>query len=307
MKDERKLEIKSRMAEYLRSKGIDPNKNFQCRAHADNNPSMSFKNDRVKCFACGWSGDIFDLIGLEFGLKSHKEIFQKADTLLGIGAEVSETRKQSDQYRDTPKQPKDYSGYFKRVLPLIRQTDYLLKRGISYEVAERFKVGFDPKFKFSVNGPENPSVILFTGQSSFTVRSTMSNAKEGDRIRKIGGCPLYMEGLLKTARRPLIVVEGEIDALSVWEVGGCAMALGTTSNGALLVKRVAEQKPGTKLVLSLDNDESGRTATARIANELKAMNIDFTVCNISGEYKDPSEALQRNRHEFTNAIKRIYE
>lgn len=306
MRDERKFEIKRRMAEYLQSKGVDVDKPFRCFAHNDNNPSMSFKNDRVKCFACGWSGDVFDLIGLEYGLKDHKEIFKMADTIFGRDAVISETRKQADQYRSTPKQQKDYSDYFKRVLPLIRQTDYLLKRGISYEIAERCKVGFDPNFRFSMNGALNPSIILFTGNSSFTARSIAPQAKEGERIRKIGGCPLYMDGLLLTASRPLIVVEGEIDALSVWEVGGCAMALGSTANASLFIKRVAQNKPGTKIVLSLDNDDSGRAATVRVASELSVLKIDFTVCNISGEYNDPSEALQHNRDEFTKAVRGIY-
>jgi DNA primase len=306
MKDERKLEIKSRLAEYLRSKGVDPSKNFRCFAHADNNPSMGFKNDRVRCFSCGWSGDIFDLIGLEYGLQSHKEIFQKATEIFPSDREPLEARKHPDQYRDTPKQQKDYSAYFKRVLPLIRQTDYLLKRGISYEIAERFKVGFDPRFRFTVNGALTPSIILFTGQSSFTARSTLPNPPKGERVKKVGGAPLYMEGLLKTAKRPLIVVEGEIDALSVWEVGGCAMALGSTANASLFIKRLAELKPGIRLVLSLDNDESGRAATVGVASELSALNIEFTVCNISGGFNDPSEALQQNREEFLNNVKEVY-
>jgi replicative DNA helicase/DNA primase len=309
MKDERKHEIKSRMAEYLQSKGIDPNKNFPCLVHADNHPSMIFNasENRVRCFACKWSGDIFDLIGLEYGLQNHKEIFQKAEELFGRDTTALEARKQPEQHRNTPKPQKDYTAYFKRVQPQLRQTDYLLKRGISYEVAERAKVGFEPKFKFSVDGPPTPAIIIFTGQYSYTVRNTLPQVEKGDRVRKIGVNVLYMDVLLKTAKRPLIVVEGEIDALSVWEVGGCAMALGSINNDMLFVKRVAELKPDIQLVLSLDNDESGRAATVRVASELSALNIDFTVCNISGEYNDPSEALQFNREAFTKAVKGIYE
>jgi replicative DNA helicase len=306
MKDDRKLEIKSRMAEYLQSKGIDVSKHFLCLVHEDHKPSMSFKNNRIKCFSCGWSGDIFDLIGLEYGLKDYKEVFKKAESLFESAQLPSEARKPSTQYQDIPKQKKNYTAYFRRVQSQLRQTDYLLKRGVSYETAERYGVGFDPNFRFSMNGPTTPAIILFTGQHSFTVRNTLPQVGEVDRVRKIGGCPLYLGGMLSKADRPLIVTEGEIDALSVWEAGGCAMALGTTNNDELFVKRVAELKPSIRLVLSLDNDESGRAATVRIASELSALNIDFTVCNISGEYNDPSEALQFNREAFTKAVREIY-
>ena len=37
---------------------------FKCFAHDDTNPSMSFNPktnyETVKCFSCGWHGDIFD-------------------------------------------------------------------------------------------------------------------------------------------------------------------------------------------------------------------------------------------------------
>lgn len=306
MRDERKFEIKSRMAEYLQSKGIDVSKHFLCLVHEDHKPSMSFKNNRIKCFSCGWSGDIFDLIRQEYGLKEHKEIFKKAEAIFESTQLPSEARKRSTQYQDIPKQKKNYTAYFKRVQSQLRQTDYLLKRGVSYETAERYGVGFDPNFRFSMNGPTTPAIILFTGQHSFTVRNTLPQVDEGERVRKIGGCPLYLGGMLSKADRPLIVTEGEIDALSVWEVGGCAMALGSVTNAVLLVNRIAQERPRVRIVLSLDNDESGRAATARVASELSALNIDFTVCNISGEYNDPSEALQFNREAFTKAVREIY-
>ena len=311
MKDDRKLEIKSRMAEYLRSIGEDVSKPFHCVAHLDNNPSMSFyaKTNRVKCFACGWSGDIFDLIGEQYGLKDHKEIFRKAENIFGgleMPLEAPKHTKQYQSTQSTPKPLKDYTAYFKRVQPQLRQTDYLLKRGISYETAERHAVGFDPKFKFTMNGAQIPSIILFTGQHSFTARSTLPDSKDGERVKKVGSSPLYLGGMLSKADRPLIITEGEIDALSVIEVGGSAMALGSTSNAPLFLKRVSEERPRVTLILALDNDKEGQAATERIARELTNMNVDFKVCNISGDYNDPSEALQFNRDVFTKTVKGIY-
>ncbi len=40
----------------------------RCPFHPDKNPSMSFKGERFKCWACGASGDSIDFVGRLFGL-----------------------------------------------------------------------------------------------------------------------------------------------------------------------------------------------------------------------------------------------
>jgi replicative DNA helicase len=247
---------------------------------------------------------------LEYGLKDHKEIFRKAENIFGgleLPLEAPKHTKQYQSAQSTQKPLKDYTAYFKRVQPQLRQTDYLLKRGISYETAERHAVGFDPNFTFRENGTRIPSIILFTGRNTYTARSTLPDSKDGERIKKVGRpSPLYLGGMLSKADRPLIITEGEIDALSVIEVGGSAMALGSTNNVPLFLKRVSKERPRVTLILSLDNDKAGQAATESIAKGLTSMNVDFKVCNISGDYNDPSEALQFNRDVFTKTVKGIY-
>ena len=45
--------------------GIDVNRHKKalCPFHDDHNPSLSFKGQRFKCFACGAGGDVIDLVG----------------------------------------------------------------------------------------------------------------------------------------------------------------------------------------------------------------------------------------------------
>ena len=58
--------LRSKLRDYLVLKlGIRANaRKLKCFAHADNDPSMHFNpkthDETVKCFACGWSGSIFD-------------------------------------------------------------------------------------------------------------------------------------------------------------------------------------------------------------------------------------------------------
>ena len=59
--------LRSKLPQYLSlSLGEDnfsPNRKFKCFAHNDNTPSMCLNpktdNETVKCFACGYHGDIF--------------------------------------------------------------------------------------------------------------------------------------------------------------------------------------------------------------------------------------------------------
>ena len=57
--------LRSKLPDYLALKHKDFNhsKKFKCFAHDDNSPSMHLNpkadNETVKCFACGWHGDIF--------------------------------------------------------------------------------------------------------------------------------------------------------------------------------------------------------------------------------------------------------
>lgn len=57
--------LRSKLPEYLSLKldGIDVNKKFNCFAHDDSDPSMHLNpktgNETVKCFSCGFYGDIF--------------------------------------------------------------------------------------------------------------------------------------------------------------------------------------------------------------------------------------------------------
>ena len=74
--------LKAQLPEYLRNKGININAPFRCLNpnHQDIHPSMSYnpKNQTVHCFSCNATYDIFEIIGLDFGLSDFKDQFDKA-------------------------------------------------------------------------------------------------------------------------------------------------------------------------------------------------------------------------------------
>lgn len=102
---------------------------------------------------------------------------------------------------------------------------------------------------------------------------------------------------------PIFVVEGAFDALSVCEVGQHAIALNSTSNTKKLIETL-QKKPAaknTKFIVSFDNDADERTAErTRAAAEglvesLIALGYKSITADITGQYKDANDALQKDR------------
>ena len=84
-------EVKSRLKEYLRSIGINPDKQFRCLnpEHPDKKPSMGIMKGRdglprCHCLSCNVTYSTFDVIGLQYGLTETKDIFKKGYELFHI-------------------------------------------------------------------------------------------------------------------------------------------------------------------------------------------------------------------------------
>jgi len=72
--------VKRRLAEYLRAKGIEPNYNrmIHCPWHEDKNPSCKLNDEYLYCFACGESGDIFKAAAALIGVPHDREHFRES-------------------------------------------------------------------------------------------------------------------------------------------------------------------------------------------------------------------------------------
>lgn len=58
-----------------------------CPFHSDNHPSLSIKNERYKCWACGASGDMFDFVQNLYG-DSFMEAIERINRDLGLGIDT---------------------------------------------------------------------------------------------------------------------------------------------------------------------------------------------------------------------------
>lgn len=332
-REQAKDTVKGYLVDYLESRGISTRRPFCCLnpEHADNNPSMSYdrKRNKVHCFACGADYDLLDLVGFDYGLTDQREIFDKAYSLYGVDVQrgstatadfkpVGQNQSKSGQYTHThmdihttpAEESKDYLDYFKKCQSNLQQTTYYRQRGISQETATRFMVGYDPSFTAYERDQNGNSLkttwaalIIPTSRSSYAARNTDPNADKRNRWRKSkGGANLFNIKALEAATKPIYIVEGELDALSIIEVGGEAVGLGSTDNWRKLTKLLESKRPAQPLIIALDNDTEGQKTSGELEAELERMGITFYRIDPYNGSKDANEALMADREAFTSAI-----
>ena len=322
-REQAKEQIKNRLEEYLQSRGLNPRKPFCCLnpEHSDSNPSMSYdrKRQKVHCFSCGCDYDTFDLIGIDYGLSDNKEIFKKAYELFNIeidssGAGQGQNQPKNEQYTHNnihtsaytqtyTKEEADNTSYYREAHSRINETNYPQSRGLSEATINNFLLGYEPNYCKGTGGEAWQALIIPTGKSSFIARNTAPNAEKKQRYRKNGGSVIYNRRALKEADKPIFVVEGEIDALSIIEVGGFAVALGSTANSRAFIKLIEAAPPTQPLLLCLDNDAEGQNTSDFIAEELTRLKAPFYRVDIYGDSKDANEALIKDREAFTATVR----
>ena len=324
-RDQARDELRRYLEDYLAEfhEVQNTRRNFRCLnpEHEDNNPSMGFDrtHNRVHCFSCGASYDIIDLIKLDMGMATDREAFAWGYEHYGIDADGGYTpflhyrpqkTGQGTQNKQSKAKGQDFTPYFKECAARMDDSlgmEYLRQRGLHDETIRRFGLGYDAAFNQGTGSNSWQAVIIPTGPDSFVARNVNVQADavehKGNKVRKKGhSCPFNLAALMGDV--PVFIVEGEIDALSVLDCGGQAVGLGSTANINALLRYIDDNeiKPLHPLQISLDNDDEGKRAANKLAEELGKRGIAFREANIAGEYKDPNEALVKDRFSFIGAI-----
>ena len=315
--------FKNFMEEYLQLKGIDTNKLFRCfsKTHEDKHPSMSFykKNQTCTCFGCGEKYDIFKLVGQEYGITNFYSQIKKVEELYnnheliknindgiysqkGAFIELNKTQKiEPSKKKKNPYSFEDEYAYKKYIYECKEKNNslektYLETRGISKDIQKKFFIGYDDNFKlFNLH----KVAIIPTAYHCFTARN-VEKCDSKDRVIKVGKAQIFSYWDIPKDKTPVFVVEGEIDALSFYEIGKKAISLGSTSDIYLLANKLKEDKLQNKFILMLDNDESGKSAQKKLFDLLKENQIDVTISTVLEKYnyKDPNEFLMGNKEKF---------
>lgn len=301
--------IRQRYAEFLtpaKEKGtyICPLCNNGTGADGDGMAINRKDPERVhlKCFKCGFYGDIIDLLK-ESRKLGDAEAFAVARDELGITVDGTEEAglviRQAAQITEEPE--KDYMDYFQQMTANLEGArEYLSSRGISIETARRFMLGYDMRYR--AGGDTWRALIIPTNRTSFVARNTDRNADKSARYRKTGKISLFnVKALQNAGKRPVFITEGELDALSIIEAGGLACALGSTANAGKLAAYLKDNPTESTLLLALDNDAAGQKATADLEEKLAGQH--FAKVDIYGDSKDANEELVRDPEGLAAAIR----
>lgn len=274
------------------------------------------------CWAgCFTNADIIDIIGMKNGLTDYVSKLQATASEFGITLNEYHADEHADGYRRASKNflkrtennvrsmtvavpdeaEPDYTDFFLQAHKNIGETTYY--RGLSLATINRFNIGYvknwvHPKAN---RAPSSPRLIIPTSKGSYLARDTRSELTDEQKKYgkvKVGNVKIFNCDALYTSRKPVFVVEGEFDAMSVVDVGGEAVALGSVSNRGMLLSMLEKSRPFQPIIVALDNDDAGRKASEDIANGLKRLNLPFCVFDIAQPYKDANEALNADREGF---------
>lgn len=316
-REQAKAEIKARYTEYLQPAKV---KNTYICPLCGNGTGSTGDGMRIdphgtgqqlKCFKCGFYGDIVDLYQQEHNCTAGDAFTALRDRFnITIDAEATRTPTEprkveqgintttAENQPETATERPDYAAYLNECYTHRNDpaaVKYLSFRGISQETATAYKLGYDPR---------KGLLIIPASRYYYAARHTNPDAKPkydnpaGAKVELFNAQAIYNE-----ESRPVFIVEGAFDALSIIEAGSQAVALNSTSNYNKVLEMVRKKATKNTLILCLDNDEAGAKATPELARGLQELNISHITADICGGYKDPNEALTADKSAFTGAIK----
>lgn len=239
------------------------------------------------CFACGASGDIFKLYGEINNIGDFSTISKELQAKYGIITAQPLRQKKQSTKPVQPKAEKDYTKFFSMAEQYLKETDYLIKRGLSLETQKKFHCGYVANYQYNHNSQSTSAVIIPTSNNSFMWRSTIENIKQ-----KRGTAHILNPSALKNEY--CFVVEGEIDCMSIDECGFSCIGLGSTSN----IKKIFNYDTSkTVLIIAFDNDKAGYKATVELAKECDEHRVPYIIAskNIWNNCKDANELLIKDR------------
>ena len=270
------------------------------------------------CFkGCFTNADYLDVLKLRYSTPREQDVF----ALYGLAPGGRSTPRFSRPAAPPVKAreplpadaPIDYLPFYRAAQEALHASPaaiaYLSGRGISLATADRFMVGYVPDWRSPAalrrgkNPPPTPRIIIPSSRTAYIARSIDPDGPAEYRLMREGAVECFNKKALR-GKAPVFVTEGAIDALSICEVGGAAVALGSTSAVDAFLRLLERERPAAPLILMLDADAAGYAAQNRLEEGLKARAIPFYRSKTYADYKDANEHLQRDRRGFSARIRR---
>ncbi len=181
---------------------------------------------------------------------------------------------------------------------------YILSRGISKEIAARFKLGYSfaaPDFGEKLNTLD--ALVIPTSDNSYVARKLDPNCAHATRYaNSMGVSHLFNQEALYQTKQPIFITEGAIDAMSIIQSGGEAVALNSTAAVKGFLRLVEKDRPKQNIIIAMDADSAGRTAAGELAAGLARLAIPYILISDWLGYKDANEMLLKDQAAFEKFI-----
>ena len=242
-----------------------------------------------QCWACGFKGDVFDLLKAMTHKTDAVELIKEAERILhrqflNDNKNMVENRKETPQTMgndnknmvknttvkdllERAKAAEEKKAKAKAIADFIKAgqdafewaadaKEYLKRRGISEKTARRYNLGYVANYG---DGMNTAAIIIPTGKTSYTARS-IGDVDNGRKYRKKNAGDkqgIFNINALQNPGTAVFLVEGELDALSIIEAGFTAIATGGGTSEAELVNVIKETKTRPEYFIILpDNDRN---------------------------------------------------
>lgn len=275
---DKNLVVKSRMgSEWL----------VLCPFHVNaNTPSccVNVAKGMFVCYSCGEKGNI-------------KRMSEKLNRPLTMSFNAEDIRISLAKFSKPEEVAQVYSPEFLQRFKSGAMHPYWLERGLSKGIVSEWRLGYDQRLD-AVTIP----IMSVHDEVLGVIRRFVKNPKTGPRYLYPKGFKIswHLFGANKahasSDKSVLVITEGSIDCLSVWQAGMASVAL----LGAQLHAHQLTVLSGLgyeNIVLFLDRDDAGVHATMKAAAQLTAEGYDVKIAKYprSADGKDPASLNAADR------------
>ncbi len=251
--------------------------------HHDSNPSacINVAKRLWVCYSCGKGGTLENLLGERI---ADPEIDEVLDSLTELLTTIGE---------EQPVYPEAWLDQF----DLAGVHPYWTGRGLSEATCRLFRLGYDPQSARATYPLRAPSGAVWgvVGRATGPQLPKYKYPPHAPVSSTLYGYHLVREGL-----SDVVLVEGALDAMAMWDVGVPAVAQlgGSLSRDQVnLLVRLGLRT----LTLAFDNDAAGDKATYRTLRDRTLSGIPMRVMSWTGA-KDPLDLLPADRiHAYDRA------
>ena len=201
----------------------------------------------------------------------------------------------------SPAAAPDYSAYYADCASHIAEQSYLQSRGISIPTARRLGVGYDPHCTSVPGICGRPAIIFPASRSVMSARICDLNMNSHQGSRKKGSPDVSFN--LQALQDAMIgggavwITEGEIDAMSMEELGHHAVGIKGTPRAPAFLQELFASGIRMPCIIATDDDDPGRGAAGVLAEGLARAQIPFYLLpnGWSNGAKDPNGMLTADR------------